>query len=103
MAIVNILLTYDISSKHSEVKKAMKAKGYTDHIIDGQNKTVYLPNTSLNLKKEGAAAAQAREDLRAVIAAINSSLPVNAQVVLERQFSVRYDDWAAIYGNPHQQ
>lgn len=98
MAIIKILITYDISSKHSEVKKGMLAKGYKDTVLDANNKKVYLPNTSLVIEKEGMTAPKAVDDLKAVIEAVNAS----PKIKLERAFSVQYTFWGGVFGEPHQ-
>lgn len=85
-----VLLTYDIDKKHSEVKAALKKKGYKDR-FQNDGKTVYLPNTTM--MKAGITAAIARDDMKAVAK--------SEQVELIRCFACEYDGWAAIWGEPH--
>ena len=41
------IITYDIPSRHREVKQAMFQRGYVESFYDNTGRLVYLPNTTL--------------------------------------------------------
>jgi hypothetical protein len=87
----NILLTYDVSAKHSEVKDSLVQRGYVDRFKDSKGEFVFLPNTTM--RKDGITTAAARDDMRAIATALG--------INLQRCFACGFDDWAAIYGDSH--
>ena len=84
------VVTYDVSSRHVDVKNGMKNRGYSDHWT-ANGATYYLPNTTL--WKDSATVENALADIKAVCAAL--------QVRLERAVAVPSFPWAAIPGQPH--
>jgi len=83
------LITYDIKSKHNEVKLAMKAKGYFDY-WDKNGNSVYLPNTTLW-----------KNDVGPVTAMIDiKSVTTFLSVKLERAVAVEFNRWDDIPGSP---
>ena len=89
-----IIATYDVPSKHVELKKALFAKGYTETIshkeANGVTKKINLPNTTVYHASK--TAEQARDEIKAVCKALN--------IELERCVATIWQDWAAIYGEP---
>lgn len=98
---MNSLVTYDLEekifqeSKHSQVKAAMKARGYMDSFIaevDGKKSTYYLPNTTL--WKQNIEPATAKKDLLEV-AAQNGA-------IVERLFASQFaKNWVGLPGKPY--
>jgi hypothetical protein len=86
-----MIITYDIQSKHMEFKAAMFRLGYKAEILDGANKTVYLPNTTLYHSSK--APATAVNDIKTIC----TSLSVRLERCIATTFS---SDWAGIYGEP---
>lgn len=85
-----IIVTYDVPSKHVELKTAMKKLGYTD-LIPHDGKSIYLPNTTLYHPNKNAE--QAREDVKQSC--------VQLHVKLERCVSTQWGpNWSAIWGEP---
>lgn len=89
----DVLITYDVDSKHIEVKKKMKALGYADYVMGGSGKPVYLPNTTL--WKTNTTPKDAVDHLRGTC----DGLRVN----LERAIATPFADWYALYGKPHEE
>lgn len=84
-----IIITYDVPSKHVELKEALSKKGYQDKIAHN-NKWIYLPNTTLYHPTK--TASTARDEMQAICKTLN--------VELERCVSTAWTDWAAIWGKP---
>jgi hypothetical protein len=86
------LVTYDITSKHREVKETLKSDkyGYKDQIQGEKNcKIIYFPNTTLYHATK--TPLQAREEVQAVCKALG--------VTLERCVATPWGPgWAAICG-----
>ncbi len=80
-----VALTYDIKSKHTEVKDAMRAKGWSSAVTIS-NASHQLPSTTL--AKSNTSTEQAILDIRAVCQALS--------VTLERAIAVIASDWVAI-------
>ncbi|SHJ40392.1 hypothetical protein SAMN02745146_3051 [Hymenobacter daecheongensis DSM 21074] len=95
---MNTLITYDITIRHTEVKSAMKNKGYFDYWI-ANNQNYHLPNTSLWKKDTSQDTALA--DMQQVIQTLNYNQPLNNQIRLERCVAVPAYPWAAIPGDAH--
>lgn len=89
-----IIATYDVPSKHVELKKALFAKGYTETILHkddkGVPKKIYLPNTTLYHASK--TAKQAVNEIEAECKAL--------KIDLERCVATIWQDWAAIWGEP---
>lgn len=86
-----IIITYDVPSKHVELKAAMKKLGYVDQIPGETCKIIYFPNTTLYHSSK--AASEAREDVKAISTKLG--------VELERCVSTQWGpNWAAICGEP---
>ena len=81
-----VLITYDLKSEHTRVKKALMAKGWKEKIYDAQNRVCNLPNTSL--WKDSNNATAAREEVESVV----------SQPTLERLICVVFSSWAGITG-----
>jgi hypothetical protein len=90
-----VIITYDVPSRHVELKARLFAIGYQDNIKPGQeekaNHTVYLPNTTLYHPTK--TPDQALSDVRNACSYL--------VIKLERCISTRLShDWMAIYGEP---
>ncbi|WP_438947057.1 hypothetical protein [Sediminibacterium sp.] len=89
-----IIATYDVPSKHVELKKALFAKGYTETIphIDANRlpKKIYLPNTTVYHASK--TSQQAKADIQASCSALN--------IKMERFVSTVWQSWDAIWGEP---
>lgn len=99
---MRVIITYDLTenrlneSKHTQVKGAMIALGYSDSFsqtdAQGKKTTYSLPNTTL-WKSEGTPQ-QAKADLLACAARHNAEI--------ERLFADEFtDNWVAIPGKPY--
>lgn len=96
---MDVLLTYDITTRHGEVKAAMVNKGYADNWM-ASNQVYNLPNTTLWKKEISATIAVA--DMKQVIQTLNADQPFYNHIRLERCVAVNFDDstsWAAIPGD----
>lgn len=85
------IVTYDIPSRHRELKERMLGLGYKDSILDWNRQTVYLPNTTLY--HESKTASQVRDDVQQECI----KLSINLERCISSQFG---PDWAGIYGTP---
>ena len=85
------IITYDLPSKHREVKAALFTLGYTETFLDGNRKTVYLPNTTLHHSYK--TPAQALQDLR--IACSNNYTRLLRCITTQLS-----SDWTGDYGEP---
>jgi len=83
-----IIITYDVPSKHMELKEALLNKGYQDQIPGKTCKTIYFPNTTLYHSSKSASAA--REEVKAECKTLN--------ITLDRCVATKWDDWSAICG-----
>jgi hypothetical protein len=95
---MNALITYDITIRHTEVKSALKNKGYFDYWTSN-NQNYYLPNTSLwknDISQETALA-----DMQQVLQSLNYNQPANNQIRMERCVAVPVNPWSAIPGDAH--
>ncbi len=81
-----ILITYDLKTDHTRIKKALKAKGWKEQIAGESGVVCNLPNTSL--WKDGTDTVVAREEVQSVVSEPN----------LERLICVYFSGWAAIKG-----
>ncbi len=97
---MNTLITYDVSGRQPEVKKALKELSYFDSWIS-DNKTYYLPNTTL--WKKDISQSDALKEMQSVITKLNAGQPTHNQIELERCVCVPSYPWAAIPGRPHKQ
>ncbi|MBK0404466.1 hypothetical protein I5M27_15815 [Adhaeribacter sp. BT258] len=89
-----VQITYDLTSKHIEVKNGLKAKGYFDYIIDDQGKVVSLPNTTV--VKPDTTKEVAFIEFSAVVNEVNFTLPINEKTGAN-PFIVEFsnDEWKA--------
>ncbi|MES2275976.1 MAG: hypothetical protein V4592_08135 [Bacteroidota bacterium] len=94
------LITYDVSRRQPDVKKALKALSYLDYWTADQ-KTYYLPNTTL--WKQNITQAEALKEMQAVITRLNQGQPLNNQIELERCVCVPVMPWAGITGKEHKE
>jgi len=89
-----IIVTYDVPSRHVDLKKLLFARGYTDRITNFQSgvyKDIHLPNTTVYHPTKSST--QGREDLQVCTTEL--------QIRLERCIATQWGpDWAAIYGVP---
>ena len=90
-----IIITYDVPSKHTELKNALKELGYKDEIPDTtgvcKNGIIYCPNTTLYHKTKKPA--QARDEVKAACKKLN--------IMLERFVATQWGPtWAAVCGEP---
>ncbi len=83
------IITYDVPSKHTDIKKAMFALGYTDKFVS-DGRYVYLPNTTVYHQTKSPVTA--RTELQTVCTRLN--------VHLERCIATDLTNWSAIYGEP---
>lgn len=85
----NVLITYDIDSKHTDVRKSLiEEHGFEEVIIGNSCTTCYLPNTTLyqkNTTKE-----RVLNTLKSVCAANKAKL--------KRAISVECSNWQALVG-----
>jgi len=102
----DVLICYDIDAKndsavYSDVKEAMKTKGYADRLIDladSKKRTLHLPNTTL--WKQTTPVVIAREDLNSCIADYNKKNSTSHG--LERCIAMEFTSiWAGVYGKAH--
>lgn len=84
------IITYDIPSKHVEFKKMMFQLGYNDQIADSTCKVIYFPNTTLFHSSKNAVTARNEAQV------IAKQLGIN----LERCIATKWENWAAICGEP---
>jgi hypothetical protein len=87
----DVIITYDVDSKHVEVKARMKALGYIDSVA-GTAGTTYLPNTTL--WRPSTTPQTAVEHLQGTCAALR----VHLQRALADIFTA---EWRGIVGAPH--
>ena len=66
-----VIVTYDIATKHVELKKAMFQSGYIEKVAY-ERRSIYLPNTTLYHQSK--TANQAREDTKSVTTNLNVKL-----------------------------
>ena len=97
---MNTLITYDVSRRQPEVKKALKNLNYLDFWANNHI-TYYLPDTTL--WKKDIEQGDALKEMKAVIAKLNQGQPVYNQIELERCACVNVDLWAVIPGKQHQE
>lgn len=97
---MNTLITYDVSRRQTEVKKALKALRYFDYFTFDA-KICYLPNTTL--WKENISQSDALKEIQTVIVKLNSGQPSYNQIELERCACVPANPWTAIPGKEHKE
>ncbi len=85
-----IIITYDVPSKHVELKAAMKKMGYVDQIPDSTCKIIYFPNTTLYHSSK--TSSEARDEVKATCTKLG--------IELERCVATLWNGWAAICGEP---
>ncbi len=91
---MGIVITYDVPSRHVDLKKSLFGKGYQDFIMHtdkGINRKIFLPNTTVYHPSR--AAEQALADIKSSCASLG--------IKLERCIVTQWGpDWAAIWGEP---
>ena len=91
---MGIVITYDVPSKHVDLKKSLFSKGYQDYIIhpdNGVNRKIFLPNTTVYHPSK--TAAQGLADIQASCTALG--------IKLERCIVTQWGpDWTAVWGEP---
>lgn len=85
------IVTYDIPSKHRELKERMFNLGYKDSFPEANRKMVYLPNTTLYHQSK--TAVQAKDDVKAACVLLGTKL----QRCISSQLG---PDWSGIFGEP---
>ena len=93
-----ILLTYDVSGHHTQVKNELFNLGHYDRWTFN-SKIHYLPNTVV--WKKGITSEQAIKDLDTAVANVNRNLPANDKIRIERALAVHFSDWWGYCGDPH--
>lgn len=96
---MKILITYDVSQRHTEVKQGMLQRGFFD-CWQKDNIFYNLPNTTLwhpNLPD----AQTAIDIFNEVIAQLNANRHERDIIVVERLIAVDFNSSAGIPGNPH--
>lgn len=78
-----VIISYDVNTGHTQVKDAMKQKGYRDVWTNFEGKRYQLPNTTL--RHESKSSGQALGDLRVVCSGL--------RVTLEKAVAVRATDF----------
>lgn len=95
--IKNVLLTYDINIKQTEVKNAMKEKEYFEEKYSNKShKTYTLPNTTLWKQANELTTVTVLNDLNKVIEEINRGLAPKDKIILEKAIAVEFTNWSAI-------
>lgn len=95
--IKNILLTYDINIKQTNVKNAMIRKGYSEEKYSfSSRKTFTLPNTTLLKKEEELRVVTVLNDLQEVIDVLNKGIATKDKIILEKAMAVEFTTWKAI-------
>ncbi len=84
------IVTYDIPSKHAELKQELFDLGYQVQIPGTNCKVIYFPNTTVY--HETKTPLEAREDLR--------STCIKLKINLERSVATSWTGWAAFCGEP---
>ena len=90
-----IIITYDVPTKHVELKKALFALGYIETLNHSDasktNGIIYFPNTTVLHKTK--TAGQAITDLQTITKQLS--------IELERCIATQWGpDWSAVWGKP---
>jgi hypothetical protein len=95
---MNVLITYDIDKRHSEVKQALLRMRFSDRWTSN-NITYYLPNTTFwaNLPT----AEKGKELFHEAIAELNQGQTNENKIKIERFMAVVFTSWSGIPGIPH--
>lgn len=96
---MKILITYDVSQRHPEVKNEMLNRGFYD-VWQKSNTTYNLPNTTLwhpNLTSPQVAI----DIFNEVIGQLNAGQPPQNIIRIERLIAVEFSSSAGIIGDPH--
>lgn len=96
---MNILITYDVSDRQTEVKQKMLETGYYDKWAANE-KTYYLPQSTL-WKKDVTDLKTALIDLRKVIENLNLYRTNQPLIELRRCIVVSANPWDGIEGIPN--
>lgn len=83
----SVLLSYDVKSKHTEVKQKLEELGYLDHFnFKNETKVYHLPNTTLWHYKKSSD--QALNDLKQICN--------NLYIDLDKAVSVKATEFVAV-------
>ena len=92
-----VLLTYDVSNRHLEVKNEMINLGYFKSIKRKTETRGYtLPNTTLWKKSEELKSETVLYDLQSVIQKLNIGVALNNKIKLEKAIAAEFTNWNAI-------
>ncbi len=83
-----VIVTYDVPSKHTELKDTLKEQGYLDQIPGNKYKVIYFPNTTLY--HETKTTSEALRDVQSVCK--------DLEIKLERCVSTLLSNYIAICG-----
>jgi hypothetical protein len=91
---MSIIVTYDVPSRHVELKNCLFKKGYQDYIMhpdsQGVSKKIYLPNTTVYHPSK--AAKEGRDDVGSCCKGLG--------IELERCVATAWSEWSAEWGKP---
>jgi hypothetical protein len=96
---MKVYITYDASKARNELKTELLKSGFQDS-RQADNKTYYLPNTSL-WHPDLSDLAAAKRKFDNVVNAINAKRPYSDQVKVDRFIVVAADPWDGVTGEPH--
>lgn len=94
---MSILITYDISSKHTEVKAELLKMGFEDFWFDDKKQKNFLPNTTL--LGEGTPE-NAIDALQNAINLVNSKMPLLPKTTVNSAVAVNWDKGCAVDNRP---
>jgi len=96
---MDVLITYDINIRHSEVKTELKKKGFKDNWKSNEI-IYYLPNTTLWYPKLDKIT-NAQKIFDDVLDSLNEGQPETNKIKVDRFMSVPAYPWSGIPGKPH--
>lgn len=92
-----VLLTYDVSNRHLEVKNEMKNLGYFESIKrKSETKGYTIPNTTLWKKSEELKTETVLLELQNTIKKLNTGVALINKIKLEKAMAVEFTNWNAI-------
>lgn len=96
---MKVYITYDAGKARNELKEELLKRGFLNH-WQANNKTYYLPNTSL-WHPDFLDVATAKQNFFGVVDAINRKRAYNDKIVVERFIVVPATPWDGIEGQRH--
>lgn len=96
---MKVILAYDVSSGHSEVKEGLLDKGFFDYWAANYKK-YYLPASTLwhpELRSEGTAVNLFND----LVKSLNLDRPKNEQIIIKRAIAFENTTWTGVQGEPH--